>query len=226
MNWLGGHWSDVLFVLAFIFTLIVPLIFGFKRMGSEMGEAIVIGFLTMAFTRIHLLSEFKGFGFLARTRRDMEEATKEAYAKIEGVQELACALTAVSMEALIGTGFGGGRGYSFCLRHRHDLHRILRDKLKVPASAADNACRIFDNHVEFMLGSGILHAIRDHSTLPKKELESVRQKLVSVTERTAAPTEDFERFINEKGLSEIPQVQEAMENLKFFRKSGEFHTSL
>jgi len=65
--------------------VILPTVFGFLQMPTEMGVIIVACSLSLCFANLNKIQSFKGAGFEAQ----MREAVQEAYATLEALQSLA-----------------------------------------------------------------------------------------------------------------------------------------
>ena len=64
-------------------------------------------------------------------------------------------------------------------------------------------------------------AIRDHTDLDKDLKLSLFTELVKYNSRFTAPTEAFRAFADDNGISDVPEVGEAIEDLAHFRATGE-----
>lgn len=211
------NWLKCLFCVSFIFTLIVPSLLSFCGKPNEAWITVAAGFLCMAFTQLDKLKEFSVLGLTAKMRTELGQATQKAYASIEAIQELAEALTGLSMESLSGIRDGEGSNLDTLLKYRNELFKILHTTLNLPKNNALNAVKSFDKKIENSLSNLIQMGIISVAEQPEQK-EILKTYGIGVLAPEEISTQQYRDCVDKLSIECNHEIRARIEDLEYYRK--------
>lgn len=187
--------------------IVLPTLFGFLKMPTEMGLAIGAIGISLFFANLEKFVRFKGAGFEAELRT----AVDKTYAALEELKELALCLTGPIVDELAIS----GRMLEY-IHLKHKLERVqeiaetLR-KLGASESEIEDACSTLHQRVTKDHVKRVFHSLRGAN--PEKE--KVFQDVDDSKGFDWSP-ESTQRFINQHELKKNEDTNDAISDLDYF----------
>jgi hypothetical protein len=199
--------------LAAAYTAIFPLVFGFMKMPTEMGLALVTGCLLLAFLNLEKFESFKGAGFEATIRR----AVDEAYATIERLQNIAASLA----EPIVVSITMEGRMFQYIpneakLEQIKDIEKTL-SAVGLSTDKVIGITKFFYSVIENDHVKKILYQISNETSVPTSLRDSAKLLQESMPENF-----NIIQHLADSGWTPNGETSELLADLQFFKDKHSF----
>lgn len=208
--------NTALFVIAFLFTLSSTAFFGYTGKSVEMGIAVVVGAIAIAFANIDKIKWFKGAGFEA----EMVQVIKEANVTIATLRKLATQIVE-PMLTIIGREGEPFQNISNAEKFRAK-ERLVKSLKELGASEEqiEKVTYNFDQSFIIEHGRKVLRLITRDDRIDKTTKEQMRG-IISPEKLANIDPQEIRNFLKVKDLLS-EEIDEAVKDFEYFLQEREF----